>query len=159
MMYRAFVFIFISISVLLLALGIHYLTDELDVSGQNLLVPPEPSIYINGVGIPFERGSYCWQENNQAVCADTAGAKELMRESAAFVVREGEFIWIDFDLQPSTIDTTLFTSNQEQMIDMKEGQIKLPSDPGIYIIELFVRWEHKGDAMYAFKIKIPSDEL
>ena len=146
--------------------------------------PPPAILKINGNEQTSGIGNNCWKEKNQtySICSDTFSiitqTEPLLARSPftahlclPFQEPPEEFgfsatrVTDDDELKESVngVRAWRFKENAGNWSNLPlepEPDINLSLEPGLYVLNVFVKWEGKGDVSYGFLVKIydPVDE-
>ena len=116
--------------------------------------PPKATITIDDKELSYQKGSYCWSDSGQGVCADTVGAEDLTKDVEPLVVNKNGSINISYEEQPSELFVRMLKNGNEVQKMQDKYEVKVPSEAGTYVYNVFARWKDKGDASLAFKITV-----
>jgi hypothetical protein len=139
--------------------------------------PPLAALTINGAVQTSGLGTYCWSDDSKGmgICVDAIGIatpQEALLVKSPFTAQFA----IPFEELLSEVVVTVRPVNPESEMDeagkdgwrwwmYAEGEhYELPVDgersldlelaPGIYVLDLFARWEQLGDASYGFLVQV-----
>lgn len=138
----------------------------------NNILPPPAALEINGVTQTSAIGTYCWSGGG---CADMIGiptpAEALVTTSPITAL-----LRLPIDTSPSVLlFTTIHVTEKDEMQGNAGGyrwwsyeaegrRLELPSqsqqkiqielDPGLYVWEIQVWWDGKGDVIYGFLVEV-----
>jgi len=144
--------------------------------------PPPSILEINGNEQTSGIGSYCWKVENEtySLCADTIGiitpAKPLLTRSpftahltlplqeppeelgfsATRVTDEDELREAVNDVRAWRFEGN--KGNWYKLPSEREPEINLSLEPGLYVLNVFVKWEEKGDVSYGFLVQVNDPE-
>ncbi|MFB7816055.1 copper amine oxidase [Paenibacillus chitinolyticus] len=107
--------------------------------------------------IPLLQGNSCWVECIQDSRSDLTLLKQA--EYPAVEVKPESYIGIRYTkgMEPQQLECSVITSADGKelytAIEMDQGRIRLPREPGVYSIVLRSNWE-QGNTTYLFAVKI-----
>ncbi|MEK4031396.1 hypothetical protein MKZ02_23325 [Pseudobacillus sp. FSL P4-0506] len=118
--------------------------------------PPKLSATVNEEPVKIYQGSYCWNENNKEVCADTSSPEDMVKGDVPTAVAERSKLKLHFDYQPKkgSLGADIWNNGEarEQNI-VNSDTIILPREPGIYIYSVYANWE-EGDSSYVLQVEV-----
>ncbi|WP_217561158.1 copper amine oxidase N-terminal domain-containing protein [Paenibacillus sp. GbtcB18] len=107
--------------------------------------------------IPLLQGNSCWVECIQDSRSDLTLLKQA--EYPPVEVKPGSYIGIRYTkgMEPQQMECSVITNEDGKelykAIEMDQGRIRLPREPGVYSIVLRSNWE-QGYTTYLFAVKI-----
>lgn len=128
---------------------------------QQLPQPPQPVIEWSGKTAATVATSYCWSNNGEAICADTAAPPELIanQKPAPLQVKPGATLSVTYAQAPNanTLRVTQWNGMNEVAQTLENGnQWKAPEQPGWYLYDVRGNWT-QGDAGHAFVIEVKNN--
>jgi hypothetical protein len=161
------------ISAVLILTIISFQTDR------EIVTPPSAIIKINGKEQISEIGTYCWMGFWKAVCADSFGIptpdeplsvsspftvhlslplKEPPQDLQIIVIRVKEDDKIESNLNGFFIwqvkGENMQEVNYSNPTPQGESDINLSLESGLYVLEVYPRWNEKGSVSYGFLLKV-----
>lgn len=130
------------------------------IAGQK---PPEAVIEIGSKSYDTILGSYCWGENGQTTCVDTAGPQELLKGVEPIKVKAGVkiFFVMNDEPQPNESYVLQISESDEIEVSVQENSFRAPLQQGIYYYSYGVWWMDEqeenvsnGDAFYNFVLEV-----
>ncbi|SEG51702.1 stalk domain-containing protein [Paenibacillus sp. UNC499MF] len=140
--------------------------DQHSVRFDDVVAAPKPEVvYEKRLGngsvwmqdIPLLQGNSCWAGCIQDPRSDLTMLKQA--EYPAVDVKPGAYIGIRYPkgMEPKRMESSFITNvggkEKFMVINMDQGRIRLPGEPGIYSILLRSYWD-QGDTTYLFAVKI-----
>jgi len=146
---------------------------------EEIIKPPPAFLKLNGIEQISGIGSYCWNGVFSSVCADYAGiptSDEPLSASSPFTVH----LSLPFKESPQELQINVIRVTDDDKIksslngsfmwqvkgeNMQEGNysnltpeseldINLSLKPGLFVLEVYPRWNEKGDVSYGFLLKV-----
>ena len=142
----------------------------------NNISPPPAMLEINGVTQTSAIGTYCWSEIGKGGgCADMVG---IPTPAEALVISSPitALLRLPIDTSPSVLLFTIIHVTEKDEMQGNAGgyrwwsyeaegrRLELPSqsqqeiqielDPGLYVWEIQVWWDGKGDVIYGFLVEV-----
>jgi len=141
----------------------------------NDIIPPPATLEINGILQTSAIGTYCWSEEKGGVCADMIGiptpAEPLTISSPTIA-----HLSLPIDTSPTVLLLTVIpvTEKDEMQVNASsyrwwnfeaEGRrselplqskqdIQIDLEPGLYVWNIQVWWDKKGDVIYGFLVEV-----
>lgn len=129
----------------------------------NNLEPLDVSIEVNGEQVEYELGDYCWGVEKlieigiDRHCTYKEDPTEIAKNVEPIVVEPSSTLEVYFERQPKVAGVLDYNNNfLGSPIDILDGEIPLPSNPGVYTYVLNVAWA-EGNANYIFNIQVEGD--
>ena len=144
--------------------------------------PPPAILKINENEQTSGIGSNCWKVENEtySICADTIG---IITPAEPLLTRSPFTAHLTLPLQESPeelrFSTTRVTDDDElreavndvrawrfegnsgdwnKLPSVRESDMNLSLEPGLYVLNIFVKWEEKGDVSYGFLVQVDDPE-
>lgn len=86
-----------------------------------------------------------------------ASPPELVKNKPAVAVKPGAKITISYEKEPASgsIGVTQWKDvNNPTAANFQGNVLTVPKEKGVYIYDVFARWDNKGDASHAFVIEV-----
>jgi len=141
----------------------------------NDIIPPPATLEINGNLQTSAIGTYCWSEEKGGVCADMIGIPTPM-EALTISSPVMAHLSLPIDASPTVLLLTVIpvTEKDEMQVNASsyrwwnfeaEGRrselplqskqdIQVDLDPGLYVWNIQVWWDQKGDVIYGFLVEV-----
>lgn len=155
------------------------------VAGNARAYPPPAILKIDGNEQTSGIGSNCWREENQTgyICSDTIG---IITPTEPLLTRSPFTAHLCLPLNEPPAEVGFSTNRVKEDDELKEfansvrvwrfkgkagnwsnlpsepePDINLSLEPGLYVLNVFVKWEGKGDVSYGFLVKVydPAAEI
>lgn len=145
--------------------------------------PPAAILNINGIEQTSGIGDNCWKEENQnfSLCSDTfdkitptesllsgspftAHLLLPLRESPEEVSFIATQVTDDNEFKSGTNDARVwrfeYMGNWRRLPSERESEsdINLSLAPGLYVLNVFVKWKEKGEVLYVFLVQVNDPE-
>ncbi len=139
--------------------------------------PPPAAIEINGKEQISGVGSFCWNEAWKALCVDMAGfvtAYEPLPAVSPFTVH----LRLPLDAPPEELQLSIIRVMEKDELEIdargfrlwrfqegksialslqREQDIELSLEPGLYVLNVFTRWQEKGDVSFGFLLSVTAE--
>ncbi|MCM3783444.1 hypothetical protein M3231_10700 [Neobacillus mesonae] len=118
-----------------------------------LTEPPDLTVKIDGEEHSFLKGSYLWG----SAVADAPHPFELVEQRESYKIAPNTELILSFSIDPSEYSVELITGvTSSRPIPVRNNTLFAPSEPGIYVIEVFGKWP-AGTGSYVAQIEVISD--
>lgn len=104
--------------------------------------PPVPSVKISSASLTVKQGSYCWNGG----CVDVElpsveGDKPIQK----MISKPEQKLYIDFNdkFKPTTLYITRIKNGRIVKEEIKDNELELPSEEGLYFFDLYAKWNDK----------------
>ena len=115
----------------------------------------QPTIKADGKSIKVVQGSYCWSSFIKSQCASMPTPPDLikMEKINPIIVKPEEKIEITFKNPPTEYGINLWSGNTSD-VSLQNNILIAPSEPGIYIYDVYGHWPNGDSASSAFTIEV-----
>jgi plastocyanin len=130
------------------------------LTGCNVLSPdivkqPEGKVVLDNTSYTMMPGDYQWEEDNVAIKTKSySDIHELADQFETLEVDKGDTLTFEIEKNPSSI--TIIRLNEDgtdEIVEMKDYTITMPSEEGYYVYELKAIWS-KGKETFVFDVQV-----
>ena len=115
--------------------------------------PPAMTVQLGDKVYETKRGTYCWSTFSNSVCVDMIAPHEMKIVSVGTVTPASE-IKLHFSHPPNSVDVQLWHGDYNYETVATKTTFTAPTEPGIYLYNVFARWHDKGDVSAIFQIEV-----
>ncbi|MCL1696441.1 MULTISPECIES: hypothetical protein [unclassified Lysinibacillus] len=140
---------------LILSILIVIILTGCNVFPTDTLSQPEGKVIMNGEQYKMIQSDYQWKEDNVEISTkSSADINELAELFETIEVEKDDTLKFEIDKNPTSIKVAkLNEDGTTDIVEMKDNEIKMPSESGYYIYQLITIWS-KGKQTFVFDVNV-----
>lgn len=140
---------------LILSILIVIILTGCNVFPTDTLSQPEGKVIMNGEQYTMIQSDYQWKEDNVEISTkSSADINELAELFETIEVEKDDTLKFEIDKNPTSIKVAkLNEDGTTDIVEMKDNEIKMPSESGYYIYQLITIWS-KGKQTFVFDVNV-----
>lgn len=126
-----------------------------NVFSSDIVKQPEGKVVIDNTSYTMMAGDYQWKEDNVEInTKSSSDIHDLADLFETLEVDKGDTLTFEIEKNPSSITVIrLNEDGTDELVEMKDYTITIPSEEGYYIYELKTIWT-KGKETFVFDVQV-----